>query len=473
MKAGLGIRARFALLTAALVFAVAALAGLGGYLALRDSLLANARRDAADQARQLAGLVDVSHDGGADQGGQANQVDIRDRSLTGGFARGGLLVTVAAPGGSVIQGSPGAPPVPTALLRACLRGGSAHADIAGPARAVACQRVGPAGRAGGVVAVAAPLRDAQRTLARVARALALGVVAGTALAALLARAVAQRALRPARRIADAATSIRAGDLTRRIDYRGPRDELGELAGVLDAGFGELQEAVDRQRRFVADASHELRTPLATIQAHVELLRGWAGERPAARDAALAALEQAARAAARLGDDLLYLAQLDRVPVEPRIPTQLDQAVVDAVRAAQPLRPGVPIRVARLDEARLAGDELALRRLLVNLLANALRVSPATAEVAVELAVGEDTATVIVSDRGPGIPPQELERIFERFYSAAPTRSDGSGLGLAIAREIARRHGGDVRAANRAGGGAVFRLDLPLHRALTEAAPGSP
>jgi two-component system OmpR family sensor kinase len=320
--------------------------------------------------------------------------------------------------------------------------------------------------------VAAPLRDARHALAQLAQALAVGVAAGTLLAAALARAVAHRALRPARDIARAATSIRAGDLARRIDYRGPRDELGELADVLDSSFAELEQAVERQRRFVADASHELRTPMATIQAHVELLRGWAGETPAARDSALAALDQASRAASRLGADLLYLAQLDRLPPPPRVTTQLDQAVVDAVREAQPLRPAVPIRIARLDEARLAGDDLALHQLLVNLLANALRVSPGTAEVTVELAADDRHATVTVGDRGPGIPPDQLERIFERFYTTAPRRSGSSGLGLAIAREIARRHDGDVHATNRADGGALFRLDLPLHEALTEAAPAS-
>ncbi len=467
----LGIRARFALMTAALVLVIAALVGAGGYLALRHSLLTRAQREAADQARQLVALIDVGGEGGGDRQ-QTNQVDLRDPSLTGGFTRGGLLVSVVRPDGALIQASPGAPPLPPALRRSCLRAGQAQARSAQPPLALACARVGPANRPAALIAVAAPLRDARHALAQLAQAVALGVVAGTLLAAALARVVAQRALRPARQIAQTATSIRAGDLARRIDYRGPRDELGELADVLDASFAELEQAVERQRRFVADASHELRTPLATIQAHVELLQGWAGETPAARDSALAALDQASRAASRLSADLLYLAKLDRLPPPPRVATQLDQAVVDAVREAQPLRPAVPIRITRLDEARLAGDDLALHQLLVNLLANALRVSPETAEVTVELAADDQQATVTVSDRGPGIPPDQLERIFEHFYTTAPRRSGSSGLGLAIAREIARRHNGDVHATNRPGGGAHFQLDLPLHEALTEAAPAS-
>jgi signal transduction histidine kinase len=459
----LGIRARFALLTAALVLAIAALVGAGAYLALRHSLLTRAQREADDQARQLVALIDV----GAEGGGHGNQVDVGDPSLTGGFTRGGLLVSIVRPDGSRIQASPSAPPLAAGLRASCAHSGRARARTA--QLALACARVGPASRPTALVAVGAPLRDAHHALAQLGRALAVGVGAGTLLAAALALALAQRALRPARQIANAATSIRAGDLSQRVDYRGPRDELGELADLLDASFAGLQEAAERQRRFVADASHELRTPLATIQAHVELLRGWAAATPAARDTALAALDQASRAASRLGADLLYLAKLDRIPPQPRLATQLDQIVIDAMREAQPLRPAASIRIARLDEASVLADELALRRLLVNLLANALRVSPPGAEVTVALAADAGRATVTVNDRGPGIPEDQLERIFEPFYTTAPRPSGSSGLGLAIARQIARRHDGDVHAGNRPHGGAVFELRLPL----TEAASGSP
>jgi signal transduction histidine kinase len=406
----LGIRARFALLTAALVLAIATLVGAGGYLTLRHTLLSQAQREATDQARQLVALVDVGDEGGSN----GNQVDLGDPSLTGGFTRGGVLVTVARPDGSRIQASPGAPPLPAGLGRSCLRPGETRSRTA--QFALACARVGTASRPVALVVVGAPLRDARHALAGLARALAVGVLAGTLLAAAVARAVAER-----------------------------------------------------QRRFVADASHELRTPLATIRAHVELLRGWAAETPAARAAALSALGKASRAASRVGADLLYLAQLDRAPPEHRAATELDQVVVDAVREAQPLRPAVPIRIARLDEARLGADELALRQLVVNLLDNALRVSPAAADVTVELAADGCHATVTVIDRGPGIAPDQLERVFDRFFTTAPRASGNSGLGLAIAREIARRHNGDVRAANRPEGGAAFVFEVPL----TEAAPHSP
>jgi len=404
----LGIRARFALLTAVLVLVISALVGAGGYLTLRHALLSRAQREADGQARQLVALVDVGGEGGDRQ--QANQVDVNDPSLTGGFTRAGLLVSVLRPDGSRFQASSGAPRLPPDLRARCVRAGRAQRT---GYVALACARVGSAARPAALVLVGAPLGDARNALAQLARALVLGVAAGTILAAALSRAVAQR-----------------------------------------------------QRRLMADASHELRTPLAAIQAHVDLLRGWAGERPADREDALAALDQASRTAGRLGSDLLYLAQIDRVPLKPRLPAQLDQVVVEAVREAQTLRPDVGVRISRLDEARLVGDELALRRLLVNLLANALRVSPADGEVTVVLAAHARAAMVTVSDDGPGVAPDHLERIFERAYTMLPC---GSGLGLAIARDVARRHGGDVRAANRPSGGATFTVELPL----TEPASGSP
>jgi two-component system, OmpR family, sensor kinase len=455
----LGLRTRFALLAAALVLAIAALVGAGGYLALRASLLSRADREATDQARQLAALVDAGGRGG--ENSQANQVDLSDPSLTHGFSRAGLLVTVARATGKLVQATPRAPSLPAPVRGRCLHDGRATTRLDRPAVALACARVGPAARPLGTVSAATPLADEHRALARLAQALAMGVAAGTLVAAALARAVAQRALRPARQIAQTADSIRSGDLGRRIAYRGPRDELGTLADTLDACFAELQQGVKRQRRFVADASHELRTPVATVRAHVELLRGWASETPAARAAALLSLDQASRSASRLVADLLYLAQLDRLPPAPRAPAQLDQVLLDAVRETQPLRPEVVIRVARLDEAALLGDELRLRQLLVNLLTNALRVTPDRGEVTAELAATHASAEVTIADQGPGIAADQLERIFERFHTADPRQAGSAGLGLAIAREITQRHDGDLRAENRTDCGALFRVTLPL------------
>jgi two-component system OmpR family sensor kinase len=325
-----------------------------------------------------------------------------------------------------------------------------------------------------LIVVGAPLRDARELLATLRTALVVGVLVGVVLAGALAAALARRALRPARSIAAAAESIRAGNLGRRIGYRGPRDELGTLAEVLDACFAELEDAVERQRRFVADASHELKTPIAAIRAHAELLHGWAGLDPDAREAALGSLEQVARRATRLLADLVYLARLDREPPARRVPVRLDQLALDVVREAQPLRPEVAIRIERLDEAEVDGDELRLQQLLLNLLDNALRVSASGSAVSVAVERSDGRANVRVSDTGPGVPPDLAERIFDRFYSRVPPEgraTGGVGLGLAIARKIAEDHGGSLSASVALGGGSVFTAALPLpapHRTRTEA-----
>jgi signal transduction histidine kinase len=461
----LSLRARFALLAALLVLVVASLVALGGYLALRHSLLGQAERQARNQARQLVGLVDIPL---AQAGqGQGNRVDITDPALTQELSAPGLIVQINRPGGAPIQASAGRaggppPALPGDLLARCLSAGQAQAHLAKPAFALACARVGSRTAAVGTVSVGAPLGDALASLRTLRSALGLGVFGGAALAAALALLVAGRAVRPIRQIAETAETIRSGDLGQRIGYRG-RDELGALARVLDACFAELQEALERQRRFGADASHELKTPLAAIRANVEILRRWAATEPAARDAALASLDQASRRAARLVADLLYLATLEREPPRARAPVRLDEVVLNVVREATPLDPDVAIRVTRLDEATVSGDALGLQQLVLNLIDNALHASPPGAEVTVALTAGPDHATVTVSDDGPGIEPDQLERIFDRFYSR-PGRSStpaGTGLGLAIAREIARDHGGELTGYNREQAGAGFELTLPL------------
>jgi two-component system OmpR family sensor kinase len=473
----LTLRARFVALAALLVLAVGTGVGAAGYLTLRHALFEQAERQAREQARQLGGLIDLPR---GEQDG--NRVDIGDPALTHEFMRPGLIVRIERGDGRLLQGSPssGSMRLPSALRADCAATGAAAGRLARPALAVACRRVSGPRPALGLIVVGAPLRDAHGLLAALRNALVVGVLAGVVLAGALAAALARRALRPARSIAAAAASIRAGNLGRRIGYRGPRDELGTLADELDACFAELEDAVERQRRFVADASHELKTPIAAIRAHAELLHGWAGLDPGAREAALSSLEQVARRASRLLADLLYLARLDREPPARRVAVRLDQVTLDVVREAQPLRPEVAIRIERLDEVEVHGDELRLQQLLLNLLDNALRISPSGSAVSVAVASSDARASVRVSDHGPGLPPEVAERIFDRFYSRLPPEARGTGglgLGLTIARKIADDHGGSLTVSRANQGGAVFTATLPLppgssnpHRALSALSP---
>jgi signal transduction histidine kinase len=470
----MGLRARFVLIAIGLVLAVGAVVGASAYVALRRSLHAQAASQAAGQATRLAGLVDVP--GESEQG--QNLVDLTDRSLSRDFPVAGLLVEIDGPGDRPLQSSPGGLrlALPVAARRRCAAHGSSAGLLDRPRIAFACRRLGGFAVRLGSVVVGARLRSADRALRTLRRALVLGLAAGTLVAALAALALAHHVLRPARHIASAARSIREGDLSRRIGYTGARDELGTLAGELDACFAELQDALRRQRDFIADASHELKTPLAAMRAHVELLRGWAATDPASRSRALEALDQTARRAARLVADLLVLADLDRPATAAPAPVALDQVVVDVTRECGPLRADVTVRVTRLDEAVVHGDALRVQQLLVNLIDNALRASPSGGEVRLALVRGEAEATVTVDDDGPGIPPELLPHVFDRFVSAdrrVRRHGAGSGLGLAIAMAIARSHGGRLEAAKSVSGGAALRFIVPaaepssnLHHRLT-------
>jgi signal transduction histidine kinase len=443
----LSLRARFTWLAALLVFVVAALVALGGYLAMRASLLDRAAGNARADAARLTGLVDV----GSPNGGNGTQVDLADPGLTHELGQPASVIVVARPNGRIIQRSGPPAALPPALFTSCQTAGHASTRLSSPPLTLACDRITGAG----TITVGVSLADAFATLRTLRIALIAGVLGGALLAGVLAQLVARRALRPVRWIAETAEEIRAGDLGHRIGYRSS-DELGRLAAVLDASFAELEQAVERQRRFGADASHELRTPLAAIRANVELLRTWASTEPAARDAAIASIDQASRRAARLVEDLLYLARADRRAPRPVEPVKLDDVVLGVVREASQLRPEVPIEIVRLDEATVEGEPFGLQQLLLNVLDNALRVSPAGASVEVELAAAGTQVEVSVRDQGPGIAPDELGRIFERLYS-----HEGSGLGLAIAAAIARDHGGELRAGNDPERGATFTLTLPL------------
>jgi two-component system OmpR family sensor kinase len=474
----LSLRARFALITGALVLAVASLAALGGYLAMRASLMDRAARSAAVQARQLTALVDVpaSNGGerpagqtdaqGAQAGNQANRVDITDPTLTHELATPGAVIEIARPNRTLIQArtplGDHRPQLRASFTSRCLHAGRAATRLNVPPLSLACERVGTRAAPVATITVGASLSDALASLRTLRTALLIGVLGGALVSAGLAFVLARRALRPIGRIADTAESIRAGDLTQRIGYQ-RRDELGRLAAILDSCFAELEHALQRQRRFGADASHELRTPLAAIRANLELLRGWAAAEPSARQAAIASLDQASARATRIVEDLLYLARVEREPPAARVSASLDDLVLGAVREAQQLRPEVAIELTRLDEATVTGDALRLQQLLLNVLDNALRISPAGSTVTVELGAHDEQATITVSDEGPGIEPDQLNRIFERLYTERHDEGQpaGSGLGLAIARGIAENHGGSLSAHNNRGPGATFTLTLPL------------
>jgi two-component system sensor histidine kinase MtrB len=285
-----------------------------------------------------------------------------------------------------------------------------------------------------------------------------------AVALVLALLAARSVLRPVRELGKAARRMGSGDLESRLDVRGS-DELAGLAvtfnhaaDALGRQVGELRRMEADARRFVADVSHELRTPLAAMTAVADVLDEEAASLPEDASQAARIVSQETHNLTRLVNDLMEISRFDSGAAALVLD---DVDVAAAVRASLHTRGWLDAVETDLPDGAVA--RLDLRRLdvvLANLVGNAVRHGGTS--VTVRLKTEPGWITVEVADRGPGLPPEVLPHVFDRFYKAdsARTRSTGSGLGLAIARENARLHGGTLVAENRPDGGAVFTLRLP-------------
>ncbi|MFD0141769.1 MULTISPECIES: ATP-binding protein [unclassified Streptomyces] len=322
------------------------------------------------------------------------------------------------------------------------------------------------GRASGLEIYAiTSLRPEQDDTAALLSAVRNGVVPVVLLSALLALLSARAVLRPVRDLGTATRRLAEGDLSIRVVVKG-RDELANLAqdfnetaDALQSSVSHLSEQEERARRFVADVSHELRTPLAAMTMVATVLDEDADQLPP--DTARAARTVSAETArlSRLVDDLMEMSRFDSGAARLR---RADTDLGEAVRASLALRGWTDeVRAELPDGVRAAVDRRRVDVIIANLVGNALRHG--APPVTVSLASGAGAATVTVADHGPGLSPEALARVFDRFYKAdsARTRSDGSGLGTAISLENARLHGGTIEAANGPAGGAVFTLRLPL------------
>ncbi|HEY7736104.1 MAG TPA: HAMP domain-containing sensor histidine kinase [Candidatus Limnocylindrales bacterium] len=227
-------------------------------------------------------------------------------------------------------------------------------------------------------------------------------------------------------------------------------------------LGVQRAALRRQREFAADASHELRTPLTVIRTSVEHLERHATEPVATVGNALDDIRAEVGHLASLVDDLLLLARSDSGAVSLlRVPVDLGDVAADAAAslAATAEARGVQLEVDPAP-AMVTGDPARLRQLVVLLLDNAIRHGPDRGRVTVRVRLAGDGSVLDVEDEGPGISPQHLDRVFDRFWRPPGARSEGTGLGLAIAQWIAGQHGGTIAVANRPEGGARFTVRLP-------------
>ncbi|GAA4525230.1 MULTISPECIES: sensor histidine kinase [Nonomuraea] len=293
--------------------------------------------------------------------------------------------------------------------------------------------------------------------------------------------IVRRSMRPLVEIERTAGTIAAGELGRRVPDGDSRTEVGRLATALNGMLAQIESAFaarsaseeaarrseDRMRQFVTDASHELRTPLTSIRGFAEYARQNPGADPAEL---MQRVENAAGRMTLLVDDLLLLAQVDQHrPLKMR-PVDMLALAADAVQEARILAPDRQIDLDVVGGAALivSGDEVRLRQVVGNLTSNALIHTEEGTPITVRVGAGDGTVFLEVADKGPGLSPDQVDRVFERFYRADSARSRrrsgedrGSGLGLAIVQALVQAHGGTVVARSAPGEGATFRVELPL------------
>jgi two-component system, OmpR family, sensor kinase len=302
-----------------------------------------------------------------------------------------------------------------------------------------------------------------------------GVFGGTILAALAGLAVADRAMKPVAELTATAREIAATrDPSKKVPEPDSDDEVAELARTLAQMLHSLEEANDereqalqRQREFVADASHELRTPLTSVLANLELLQEELERRPTGDSEASEMVSSALGSShrmRRLVADLLLLARADAGRDSQHLPVDLAEIAEGALREVRPLAEGHELEASVEGPLPISGNSDELHRVIVNLLDNAVRHTPTGTRVELRGRREGNSVEISVSDEGPGLDPGMESEVFDRFVRGpgpSDTQGDGgSGLGLAIVKAVADAHGGSVTAARSNGGGARFTVSIP-------------
>ena len=322
----------------------------------------------------------------------------------------------------------------------------------------------------GTTVVAVPLRDVEQRLTASSWSRGFVIAGVLLLLAAVAWILVRVGLLPLDRIGHTASRIAGGDLSHRVAGADSRTEVGRVGLALNAmldrlerAFAERQASEDRLRQFIADASHELRTPLASIRGYAELFRMGAAREPAEVERSMRRIEDEAARMGVLVEDLLTLARLDEIVDAPHGEVDLRKLAGDAAGDARATAPDRAIEVTGDGEAVVLGDAHQLRQVLGNLLRNALVHTPAGSPVEVGVSAADQEVRLEVRDHGPGLPTDDPDALFERFWRAEGGRErgkSGAGLGLAIVAAIVNAHGGRVTAVNADGGGASFVVTLP-------------
>ena len=288
---------------------------------------------------------------------------------------------------------------------------------------------------------------------------------------------ARHALSPVDNVTRLARRISAEDLGQRLDLQLPDDEVGRLARTFDEMIARLDEAFRRQREFTADASHELRTPLTIIKGQIDVSLQRERE-PEVYRQVLSTVNEEVDRLIRLAGSLLTLTRADagQIPLTLK-PVSVSDLVAGTLEQVRPLASQREIELQLLadTDVTIRADEDLLLQLLLNLLDNAIKYTPAGGQVTAGWSLDGDQVALWVRDTGPGIPEEHLSHLFDRFYRVDKSRSraeGGVGLGLAISRWIAEAHAGSLSVESEQGAGSTFTVRLWTARSLRSLLPGS-
>ena len=274
----------------------------------------------------------------------------------------------------------------------------------------------------------------------------------------------KRVLAPIRDITDMAATLSASNLSNRINIAGMKNELKDLATVINTMLDRIERSYNSQKQFVSDASHELRTPIAVIQGYIRMLKRWGKDDKTVLDEAITAIDQEASGMKELVESLLFLARHDKKTLLMEMETFDPVDVVSELhREAEMVTPENTFLFTPADHCLIEADRGMMKQVMRILLDNAVKYTPRGGTITMGVRREAHGCTLLMSDNGAGIPREELPKIFDRFYrsdSARKAESSGHGLGLSIARIIVIAHGGKLQVRSKVGVGTTFSITLP-------------
>jgi two-component system OmpR family sensor kinase len=469
------IRWRLTIFNALVIGGILLALGCALFFLLRKELFSSVKDTARNRAVAAAKQIDSGEGLDDEKGGL-----VLDEGLKQGLTHDGVFIVVRNGRGNIITQAlkpSNNGKVHDELWRRVLKTGKPENDTftfrdEGPAYVYAVP-VSPPEQPARVVEVGKSYKDTQEIVDRMALVLASGVGVAFLVSVVGAYLLARKALSPVSAVVTAAHRITEGDRSKRLPVANSKDEIGDLAATingmlshLEKTLARLEETLDRQRRFVADASHELRTPLTSIHGYAQVLEEWALRDPQIGPESVAAIKRESERMQGLVENLLELARGDegmKLHLKNDNLTEVVEEAAESARAAwngkvhieRPTpKQGVQGVSAHFDRERL-------RQALSILLDNAVKYTPEGGRVTMSIVEEDGSVGVEVSDTGIGIPEDQIPHVFERFYRAEEARStEGLGLGLSIARQIAEDHGGSIEVRSKPREGSTFIIRIP-------------